>query len=231
MAMAPPYPAAMSTFTSMPPPHAAPGPDLEVLDRIQRRVLWLATAMVQHANVVRANSSGVKVGGHQSSSASMVSLMTALWFGSLRARAWQARPRGHEAHRTHRGTRRARGRTPGRGDDNRRRRAIGRRRLGAATPPGTRGGEASPRGRGTRVGALRRQRAPSNQVTAPTVWQTIPTTLYRWEGRLVAAKARSPSPGDSLSQRETRSPRARLRWIAISRPLCGVCPWRSNCAG
>ena len=85
MGMQPPYPAIMSTFTSMPPPSAAPGPDLEVLDRIQRRVLWLATAMVQHANVVRTNSSGVKVGGHQSSSASMVSLMTALWFGSLRA--------------------------------------------------------------------------------------------------------------------------------------------------
>jgi pyruvate dehydrogenase E1 component len=76
----------MSTSTStLPPPPAAGGSDLEVLDRIQRRVLWLATAMVQHANLVRKNTSGVKVGGHQSSSASMVSLMTALWFGSLRA--------------------------------------------------------------------------------------------------------------------------------------------------
>src|ERR1700730_14085203 len=78
----------MSTSTStLPPPPAggAPGTDLEVLDRIQRRVLWLATAMVQHANLVRKNTSGVKVGGHQSSSASMVTLMTALWFGSLRA--------------------------------------------------------------------------------------------------------------------------------------------------
>src|SRR6187455_1887415 len=57
--------------------------DLEVLDRVQRRVLWLATAIVHHANRVRPNRSGVKVGGHQASSASMVSLMTALYFGVL----------------------------------------------------------------------------------------------------------------------------------------------------
>jgi pyruvate dehydrogenase E1 component len=48
-------------------------------------VLWLATAIVHHANRVRENRSGVKVGGHQASSASMVSLMTALWFAELRA--------------------------------------------------------------------------------------------------------------------------------------------------
>jgi pyruvate dehydrogenase E1 component len=48
-------------------------------------VLWLATAIVHHANRVRENRSGVKVGGHQASSASMVSLMTALWFSELRA--------------------------------------------------------------------------------------------------------------------------------------------------
>jgi pyruvate dehydrogenase E1 component len=59
--------------------------DLEVLDRVQRRVLWLAAAIVHHANRVRPNRSGVKVGGHQASSASMVSLMTALWFGVLEA--------------------------------------------------------------------------------------------------------------------------------------------------
>jgi pyruvate dehydrogenase E1 component len=57
--------------------------DLETLDRVQRRVLWLATAIVHHANRVRPNASGVKVGGHQASSASMVSLMTALWFAHL----------------------------------------------------------------------------------------------------------------------------------------------------
>jgi pyruvate dehydrogenase E1 component len=63
----------------------APGADLDVLDAVQRRVLWLATAIVHHANKVRPNPSGIKVGGHQASSASMVSLMTALWFGHLEA--------------------------------------------------------------------------------------------------------------------------------------------------
>lgn len=47
---------------------------------IQERVLWLSTLMVHHANNVRINPSGVKVGGHQASSASVVSLMTALFF-------------------------------------------------------------------------------------------------------------------------------------------------------
>ncbi|HEX6025505.1 MAG TPA: 1-deoxy-D-xylulose-5-phosphate synthase N-terminal domain-containing protein [Solirubrobacter sp.] len=59
--------------------------DLQTLDRVQRRVLWLATSIVHHANRVRPNRSGVKVGGHQASSASMVSLMTALWFAVLEA--------------------------------------------------------------------------------------------------------------------------------------------------
>lgn len=59
--------------------------DLETLARVEKRVLWLATSIVHHANRVRENRSGVKVGGHQASSASMVSLMTALYFGVLEA--------------------------------------------------------------------------------------------------------------------------------------------------
>ena len=58
---------------------------LETLSRIERRVLWLATSVVHHANRVRSNDSGVKVGGHQASSASMASIMTALWFAHLEA--------------------------------------------------------------------------------------------------------------------------------------------------
>jgi pyruvate dehydrogenase E1 component len=42
-------------------------------------------SIVHHANKVRETPSGVKVGGHQASSASMVSIMTALWFDHLRA--------------------------------------------------------------------------------------------------------------------------------------------------
>jgi len=59
--------------------------ELEVLDAVQRRVLWLATSIIHHANKVRETPSGVKVGGHQASSASMVSIMTALYFEHLRA--------------------------------------------------------------------------------------------------------------------------------------------------
>lgn len=56
---------------------------LEVLREIERRVLWLSTSIVHHANRVRPNATGMKVGGHQASSASMVSIMTSLWFGQL----------------------------------------------------------------------------------------------------------------------------------------------------
>src|SRR3954449_10078047 len=59
--------------------------DLATLDRVEQRVLWLAASIVHHANRVRPNPSGVKVGGHQASSASMVSLMTALYFAVLEA--------------------------------------------------------------------------------------------------------------------------------------------------
>lgn len=64
---------------------APPSVDLRTLTEIESRVLWLATSIVHHANHVRKTPSGVKVGGHQASSASMVSIMTALWFAHLRA--------------------------------------------------------------------------------------------------------------------------------------------------
>src|SRR6516164_3212247 len=68
---------------------SVPSPPLDtvsadVLGEIERQVLWLSTAIVHHANR-RPNPGGVKIGGHQASSASMVSIMTALWFGHLRA--------------------------------------------------------------------------------------------------------------------------------------------------
>ena len=59
--------------------------DLEVLEDVQRRVLWLATRIVDAANRERDTGDGVKVGGHQSSSASLVTAMTALWFAHLDA--------------------------------------------------------------------------------------------------------------------------------------------------
>ena len=56
-----------------------------VLSEIEQRVLWLATAIVDHANRVRPNPTGLKVGGHQASTASMTTLMTALYFEHLQA--------------------------------------------------------------------------------------------------------------------------------------------------
>lgn len=59
--------------------------DPRVLEEIAGRVRWLAMAMVDSANRGRPNNSGIKVGGHQASSASMVEIMVALWFGVLDA--------------------------------------------------------------------------------------------------------------------------------------------------
>ena len=52
------------------------------MERIEKRVLWLAMRMVDYANREREPGE-IKVGGHQASSASTVSIMTALWFGHL----------------------------------------------------------------------------------------------------------------------------------------------------
>ena len=60
--------------------------DVAALERIQDRVLWLATYMVHHANHLRPNGDGLKVGGHQASSASLVTVMTALYGALLRPR-------------------------------------------------------------------------------------------------------------------------------------------------
>ncbi len=58
---------------------------LQVLQAIERRVLWLAVRMVDYANRERPKEDALKVGGHQASSASMVTLMTALYVSDLRA--------------------------------------------------------------------------------------------------------------------------------------------------
>lgn len=58
---------------------------IQTLESIQRRVLWLATNMIEEANHVRPNVDGLKVGGHQASCASMVTMMTALYLHELNA--------------------------------------------------------------------------------------------------------------------------------------------------
>jgi pyruvate dehydrogenase E1 component len=59
-------------------------PRLEALREIERKLLWLSAWMVHNANHVRPNRDGLKVGGHQASCASVVSILTALYFDQLR---------------------------------------------------------------------------------------------------------------------------------------------------
>src|SRR5215469_14948778 len=63
----------------------AAAPDkIACLTALERKVLWLSTWMIHNANHLRANRDGLKVGGHQASSASVATLMTALYFDVLR---------------------------------------------------------------------------------------------------------------------------------------------------
>ena len=62
-----------------------PENERKTLENIETRTLWLAVRMIDHANRERENTDGIKVGGHQASSASMVSIMTALYFKYLNA--------------------------------------------------------------------------------------------------------------------------------------------------
>ena len=54
------------------------------LKTVEQRLLWLSHWMIHNANHIRPKADGIKVGGHQASSASMVSMMTALYFSVLR---------------------------------------------------------------------------------------------------------------------------------------------------
>jgi pyruvate dehydrogenase E1 component len=58
--------------------------DLDTLAALERKVLWLASWMIHNANHLRENDDGLKVGGHQASSASLATIMTALYFDVLR---------------------------------------------------------------------------------------------------------------------------------------------------
>jgi len=57
---------------------------LRLLGQLEQRVLWLASWTIHNANHIRESRDGLKVGGHQASSASMTTLMTALYFATLR---------------------------------------------------------------------------------------------------------------------------------------------------
>ncbi len=56
----------------------------EILRALEKKILWLSCWTIHNANHLRERQDGLKVGGHQASSASMVSLMTGLYFRTLR---------------------------------------------------------------------------------------------------------------------------------------------------
>ena len=58
--------------------------ELVLLRALERKVLWLSSWMIHNANHLRPNRDGLKVGGHQASSASLTTLMTALYFNILK---------------------------------------------------------------------------------------------------------------------------------------------------
>ncbi|HYZ60945.1 MAG TPA: transketolase, partial [Acetobacteraceae bacterium] len=69
----------------------APGPIVRLpperlvgLKQIERKLLWLSAWTVHHANHIRPNRDGLKVGGHQASCASVISILTALYFEILK---------------------------------------------------------------------------------------------------------------------------------------------------
>ena len=72
------------TDTELPRP-AIRRPVPTTLDTVSQRILWLAVRMIHEANHVRPAADGIKVGGHQASTASVVSILTALYFRWLRA--------------------------------------------------------------------------------------------------------------------------------------------------
>jgi pyruvate dehydrogenase E1 component len=59
-------------------------PRLAHLAELERKILWLSSWTIHHANHVRENLDGLKVGGHQASSASLATIMTALYLAVLR---------------------------------------------------------------------------------------------------------------------------------------------------
>jgi pyruvate dehydrogenase E1 component len=66
---------------------ALPNPtadELRLLGELEKKVLWLASWTIHHANHLRSSDDGLKVGGHQASSASLATIMTALYFRVLR---------------------------------------------------------------------------------------------------------------------------------------------------
>jgi pyruvate dehydrogenase E1 component len=57
---------------------------IAMLKALETKALWLSSWMIHNANHIRPNVDGLKVGGHQASSASLATIMTALYCHVLR---------------------------------------------------------------------------------------------------------------------------------------------------
>jgi pyruvate dehydrogenase E1 component len=67
-------------LTTIPPLLPADSPRIHVVKQLERKLLWLSAWMIHHANHIRPNRDGLKVGGHQASCASSISILAALYF-------------------------------------------------------------------------------------------------------------------------------------------------------
>ncbi len=72
-----------SPGTNRTEPYIEPG-KLRNLHALEKKILWLSSWIIHNANHLRPKRDGLKVGGHQASSASVVSILTALFFDVLR---------------------------------------------------------------------------------------------------------------------------------------------------
>jgi pyruvate dehydrogenase E1 component len=79
-----PAPKGPISGTNPPMPDASRRKLLQLLAQLERKVLWLSSWTIHHANHLRESGDGLKVGGHQASSASLATIMTALYFHALR---------------------------------------------------------------------------------------------------------------------------------------------------
>src|SRR5688572_23872946 len=70
------------------------GDDPLILKQVEQRALWLTTYLLHYINKLRPSPDDLRVGGHQASSASLVSLLTALYCVVLR-------PQDHVAIKPH----------------------------------------------------------------------------------------------------------------------------------
>jgi pyruvate dehydrogenase E1 component len=77
----------MTAKTSLAPGHRATKPRandaLDIIGELDDKVHWLSAWTIHNANHLRESRDGLKVGGHQASSASLATILSALYFGVL----------------------------------------------------------------------------------------------------------------------------------------------------